>query len=149
MRVPNLTIKYSLMRFDNIIEEISISSDEWSEDVNWKSLIINDVFEGSYIYAITDKDNNILFAIDKWGKCHFNSDDFKDRFYVVDHDYIYAITDIDNNILFAIDKYGNIVGKQRNDGDTSTSLIKNNLVNESCFLPIKGVKITVNKMRST
>lgn len=140
MRVPNLTIKYSLMRFDNIIEEISISSDEWSEDVNWKSLIINDIFEGSYIYAITDKDNNILFAIDKWGKCHFNSDDFKDRFYVVDHDYIYAITDRDNNILFAIDKYGNIVGKQRNDGDTSTSLIKNNLVNESCFLPIKGVK---------
>ena len=65
MRVPNLTIKYSLMRFDNIIEEISISSDEWSEDVNWKSLIINDIFEGSYIYAITDKDNNILFFISR------------------------------------------------------------------------------------
>ena len=138
LRVPNLTIKYPLTRLDNIIEEISVGVNDWSEDYNWKGVSFKNISDGSYLYAITDSDNNILFAIDKEGICHFKSD-FKDRFQVVESDYLYAITDSDNNILFAIDKYGNIVGK-RGDSGVSSSVIKNNLVNESFLLPIKSVK---------
>lgn len=137
MRKANLTIKYRLNGVHNIIVETSVDSQNWDSELNWVGQQIREIIPGNYLYAIIDANDNVLFAIDVKGNCHFKSE-VKQYLSVKEWDYLYCIVDASDNIVFAIDKYGNIVG--RSSRIESSSLIKNNLKNQSDMLPIKTIK---------
>lgn len=131
MRKANLTIKYRLNESRNIIVETSIDVNNWDNETNWRTEQMREIIDSNYLYAIIDANNNVLFAIDNNGICHFKSN-IKEYLFVEEWDYLYCIVDASNNIVFAIDRYGNIIGKSGQS--VGSSLISNNLKNQSDLL---------------
>lgn len=67
MRKANLTIKYRLNQLNNVVVETSLTNINWDSETNWRGEQMRDIIEGNYLYAIIDANNNVLFAIDRYG----------------------------------------------------------------------------------